>query len=118
MQPGPASYTPSLQKSGVAGSTFGLPPELRELPGRHRVPPDAHDMAKMVSHLRDLPAPDAYTPGNPTAKNKGFRIVNSTAPTMLEQAIREAGQVPGPGTYDLGGALSSGRSSVLGGDFV
>ena len=114
MQPGPASYSPERPR-GSQGSTFGLPPALRELPGRHKIAPDAHDMAKMVSHLRDLPAPDAYSPRDPMQKNKGFRIVPSKAPSMLEQVVQEAQKVPGPGTYDLTTSLSTGRSSVIGG---
>lgn len=114
MQPGPASYSPERPRA-ACGSTFGLPPELRELKGRNKMPPDAHDINRMVKHLRDLPAPDAYSPRDPMEKNKGFRIVPSKALSTLEQVIQQAEKVPGPGTYDLSGALSAGRSSVLGG---
>ena len=93
------------------GSTFGLPPTLR---GSKPVP-SAHDMGKMVAHLRDLPGPGAHSPRNPMEKNKGFRMVPSKALTNLEMVIRDAGEVPGPGRYDLDGALASGRSASLGG---
>jgi len=109
-QPGPASYTPTSPR-GACGSTFGLPPELR---GEKEVP-SAHDMGKMVAHLRDLPGPGAHSPRNPTEKNKGFRMVPSKAQTTLEYVIQEAGKVPGPGKYDLAASLSSGRSTVLAG---
>lgn len=79
-QPGPASYSPNRPR-GACGSTFGLPPELR---GGKVVPP-AHDLTNLVNHLRDLPAPDAYSPRNPMEKNKGFRIVPSNARSSLEQ---------------------------------
>ena len=92
------------------GSTFGLPPELR---GAKDVP-SAHDMSKMVEHLRDLPAPDAYSPRDPMAKNKGFRMVPSKALSTLEQVMQDAAKVPGPGRYESDGWLSSGRSTVMG----
>lgn len=109
-QPGPASYSPSPSRRSM-GSTFGLPPELR---GGKDVP-SAHDMSKMVAHLRDLPAPDAYSPRNPVETNKGFRMVPSKAKTMLEHVIEEGSKVPGPGKYDLSSGLSAGRSTILGG---
>ena len=77
--------------------------------------PSAHDMTKMVEHLRDLPAPDAYTPRDPIMKNKGFRMVPSNAKSSLDHAMQAAAKVPGPGHYDLSLSLSSGRSASLGG---
>ena len=109
-QPGPASYTPRRPPVAL-GTTFGMPPQLR---GEKPVP-SAHDMGKMVEHLRDLPAPDAYTPGDPVMKNKGFRMVPSKAQSSLERAMKDSAKVPGPGHYDLSGGLSSGRSASLGG---
>jgi hypothetical protein len=75
--------------------------------------PSAHDMSKMVDHLRDLPAPDAYSPRNPTEKNKGFRMVPSKALSNLDMVMQKATKVPGPGAYDLSASLSSGRSTVI-----
>lgn len=106
-QPGPASYTPARQRT-VCGTTFGLPPAL----GGSKKVPSAHDMSKMVAHLRDLPAPDAYSPRQPT-KNQGFRMVPSKAMSSLEHVIKEATKVPGPGRYDLSASLSGGRSTVI-----
>lgn len=102
--PGPQAYDKegprgrARRVQGEHGKTFALPPEILASRGysSKEAVPDAHDMAKMVAHLRDLPAPDAYTPGNPTAKNKGFRIVPSKAPSTLDAVIIEAGKVPGP----------------------
>lgn len=108
--PGPASYSPRGLAAGVGGTTFGLSAELRH----GKVAPDAHDMSKMVAHLRDLPAPGAYSPRNPMEKNKGFRMVPSNARSMVEQTIANASKVPGPGTYELEGSLSS-RSTIMGG---
>ena len=99
-QPGPASYTPQSPSRHNLGSTFGLSPKLR---GEKQVP-SAHDMSKMVAHLRDLPAPDAYSPRE-LEHNKGFRMVPSKAKTMLEHVEEEGRKVPGPGTYDLSGAF-------------
>ena len=109
MQPGPASYSP-LRPKGSCGSTFGLPPELR---GSKEVP-SAHDISKMVDHLRELPAPDAYSPRNPMEKNKGFRMVPSKALSSLEQVMQASAKVPGPGRYESDAALSAGRSTVMG----
>ena len=103
--PGPASYTVKLSDRGKGGSTFGLPPSLR----KGRVVPDAHDMSRMVKHLRDLPAPDAYSPRNPMAKNAGFRMF---PPSGIAAPV-DKDMVPGPGMYDLGSGLSSGRSTIL-----
>ena len=72
-------------------------------------------MSLMVAHLRELPAPDAYSPRNPIEKNKGFRIRPSNARSSLEQQILDASKIPGPGAYDLSGGLSAGRSTILGG---
>ena len=109
-QPGPASYSPSVPRGGL-GTTFGMPPKLRGV----KEVPSAHDMTKMVEHLRDLPAPDAYTPRDPIMKNKGFRMVPSNAKSSLDHAMQAAAKVPGPGHYDLSLSLSSGRSASLGG---
>ena len=110
MQPGPASYTP-VEPRSARGSTFGLPPKLRA----NKIIPTAHDMGKMVEHLRDLPAPDAYSPRNHMEKNMGFRMVPSTALSSLEKVMQEAEKVPGPGSYNLAASLSRGRSTLLGG---
>jgi len=125
VQPGPGSYSPRRQHgvSGgrhpenlTSGSTFGLSEEL--LGGK--VPNDAHDISKMVSHLRDLPAPDAYavigrTRDQPVENNKGFRMVPSKALSSLEQVMQNAAKVPGPGRYESHsqalGPLSAGRTS-------
>lgn len=108
--PGPASYSP-LRQTHMRGSTFGLPPRLTH----GKVVPSAHDMSLMVAHLRELPAPDAYSPRNPVEKNKGFRIRPSKARSSLEQQILDASKIPGPGAYDLSKGLSAGRSTILGG---
>ena len=107
--PGPASYTPSSKRI-VGGSTFGPSQQ-----GQGMAMPDAHDISKMVAHLRDLPAPDAYSPRDPMAKSKGFRMVPSKARSTLEQIMLDSALVPGPGTYQLTGDLSAGRSTVMGG---
>jgi len=108
--PGPASYSPRLTGNrGLGGSTFGLPPELRH----GKVVPDAHDMSRMVTHLRDLPAPDAYSPLDPMAKNKGFRMVQPLNSGRSSSSTRGEMVVPGPGTYNLSSGLSAGRATVL-----
>lgn len=101
--PGPAVYSPARHdfQSGAAGPTFG-PPRRRR--GGSKVPPSAHDISRMISHLAQLPAPDAYgVPADPAEKHKGFRIRPSKAPSPLEYAVSQAAKVPGPGAYDVAG---------------
>lgn len=110
--PGPASYSPQLTaqpQRSTRSSTFGLPPHL----SHGRVAPSAHDATTMVAHLRALPAPDAYSPRDPMAKHKGFRIKPSTARSKLEDVMLSAARIPGPGTYEHVPTLKGFNSTYL-----
>lgn len=113
--PGPASYQSldsprgNVTHHSKKGKTFGLP---KELVGDAPVP-DAHDMSRMVRHLKDLPAPDAYSPRNPAEKNKAFYMRPSNALSPLEVEMLECGTKPGPGAYDP--LLPAGRTTNIGG---
>ena len=107
-QPGPASYDPKLSSQrGMGGSTFGLSPELRH----GKVAPSAHDMGRMVAHLRDLPSPAAYSPRDPQPANRAFRMMQPVGGRPVSNP--KPPQVPGPGTYSLEKGLSSGRSVTV-----
>jgi hypothetical protein len=118
-QPGPADHQHPLASlesprgkgtfHSQPGKSFGLP---KELVGDKPVP-DAHDMSRMVRHLKDLPAPGAYSPRNAAEKNKGFYIRPSKTLTPLEIEMLEAGSKPGPGAYSP--PLPAGRSTMIGG---
>ena len=88
-QPGPASYTLQSPRGGdhnKPGRSFGLPPELQASWQGETPVPDAHDMNRMVRHLRDLPAPDAYSPRNSKQgpePNKAFRMQVRSEPHCL-----------------------------------
>lgn len=118
-QPGPASYTLQSPRGGdhnKPGRSFGLPPELQASWQGDTPVPDAHDMNRMVRHLRDLPAPDAYSPRNSKQgplPNKAFRMQPSKTLTPLEVEMKEAGAKPGPGQYEP--SLPAGRSTMIGG---
>lgn len=107
--PGPASYSPTLgAKRGTGGSAFGPPPERQS----GKPVPSAHDVGWMVAHLKDLPAPDAYSPRRaPSAL--GFRMGPPPSGTVSVASSTRAGVVPGPGTYDLSKGLSPGRATLI-----
>ena len=109
--PWPSSYSPELLPQGeTQGRSFALPPERL----RGKPVPSAHDV-DYTGGRRDLPAPDAYSP-RPIDKRepRSFKMVPSSARTMLEQVILEAAETPGPGAYDsacvLKASVSPGRS--------
>lgn len=99
-QPGPASYE-QKGASGIGqaraehfGTTFGLSPKLMAKYPLAEVP-SAHDMSRMVSHLRDLPGPK-YSPSDPQPASKGFRMM---LPSEAARSPRyERPSAPGPGT--------------------
>jgi hypothetical protein len=110
-QPGPSTYSP-LRPRHAAGTTFGLPPE--QLKGGKESIPSAHDMGKMVSHLKGLPGPGAHSPRLPE-KSRGFHMRPSKALSTLEKAMEASAKIPGPGTYDLDEGLAAGHSYSLAG---
>jgi hypothetical protein len=108
-EPSPASYN-TAPRRGVAGTTFGLPPEL--LSGR--VVPDAHNMMQTVAYLAEIPGPGAHSPRNMNQKKNACRWVPGKTYSGLELAIAQSAKVPGPGTYEP--SKGSNRSTVLGKD--
>ncbi len=120
-QPSPASYSPRNEFSGLgqgrtshhAGSTFGLPPRLMET-YPHAEVPSAHDMERMVSHLREIPGPGSHTPREPQPRNLAFRMAT---PSGARGALN--GGTPGPGSYEspigVASTQATGRSPTLSG---
>ena len=91
-RPGPASYDPKRQTSGPA-ITFGGPAKKGE--------------------REDLPGPGAYDiqlkPG------KGGKMSSHKVKSELDFALERASHEPGPGDYELGAMLGSGKSSSMAG---
>lgn len=125
-QPSAASYSPRMESSGLgqgrtshpSGTSFGLPPHLMET-YRHAEVPSAHDMERMVNHLRDNPGPGQHSPRDPQ-RNLAFRMVDpgsgrafahaqaasarGTSSAASDSAVSAAPPLdkgtPGPGTYE------------------
>jgi hypothetical protein len=117
-QPGPGSYSPRSKNTGLGKiraipveTSFGLPPRLMEK-YPHAEVPSAHDMGRMVAHLRDMPGPGAHTPREPR-RSLGFWM----GPPSRRTIVPIDGGPPGPGTYESPiGVLSdqaSGPSATL-----
>ena len=117
-RPGPPTYNVKIKSrsngfvpSGTAptGTTFGLDPSL----GRGK-PKDAHDIMQTVEYLRDLPAPDMYSPDIlEPIKVPCVKIMPTKELSTLERAMANSALVPGPGAYEEQEQLNKTTSSKM-----
>ena len=105
-EPSAVTYSPNRECIGSGsprirchgGVSLGLTPKLMETYPRDKVPA-AHDIAWMVRHLSDLPAPDAYEV-NDVRRSLGFRMMRPKSSSVTSPRA-SSDKTPGPGTYEL-----------------